>query len=286
MLAFQHPAMATVFEIRCTHADAEYARQAAKASFAEVDRLELALSRFVENSDIARLNALSAGENAVVGYEALTCLLLASRLWAETGGAFDPAVGSGFGSLEIVAGEFVVRSPRGGVNVDLGAIGKGYAVDRIADVLEDWEISRALIDAGTSSVLALDPPADQEDWPLSLSEPGPAGVALACLGARQRALGASGIQKTDHIRNPFDGSPVRTRRAAWVSAPRAVLIGISDLAGVEPSPTAVADALSTAFMIQAVDEIEAYCQSHPGLEVWILEQEFVHFPATDGPIPG
>jgi thiamine biosynthesis lipoprotein len=159
-------------------------------------------------------------------------------------------------------------------------------VDRVADTLEDWEIDQVLIDAGLSSVLALEPPLGQESWPLTLSEPGDTGVVLARVAARQRALGASGIRKRDHIMNPRDHTPVRTRSAAWVSGPRHVLADISRQAGIDASPTAAADALSTACMINEVGDIAAYCLRYPGLEVWILENELRHFSATSGATPG
>ena len=127
-----------------------------------MDRLEQQLSRFIENSDISRINHLSAGESTIVGYETMQCLQLARLMHAETGGAFDVSVGTGFESLELDSGEFRAcgRSPTGDgrLRLDLGAIGKGYAVDRMAEVLEDWEVDRVLIDAGYSSVLALEPP--------------------------------------------------------------------------------------------------------------------------------
>lgn len=303
MHRFQHTAMATQFEIRCTCPDGGYARQAARAAFEAVDRLEQQLSRFIENSDITRINHLSPGESTIVSYETMQCLQLASLIYTETRGAFDIALGTGFETLELTPGEFVVKrepppaielppSPSGlrrdesppahqglvGVRLDLGAIGKGYAVDRAAEVLEDWEVEQVLIDAGSSSVLALEPPAGAEDWPLTISDPGDTGLVLARIAARQRALGASGIRKGDHIVDPRHRVPVRPRSAAWVSAPRLVLAAIGRQAGVEDSAAAVADALSTAFMISPVDEIEACCERHPGLEAWILEGELRHFP--------
>ncbi|MBE3133387.1 MAG: FAD:protein FMN transferase [Acidobacteria bacterium] len=172
------------------------------------------------------------------------------------------------------------------MRLDLGAIGKGYAVDRLADVLEDWEVDQALIDAGYSSVLALEPPSGQEDWPLTLSEPGGRGVVLVRIGARQHALGASGIWKGDHIWNARQRAPVRSRLAAWVSAPRRILADIGRQAAVEGSAAAVADALSTAVMISAIEDIETLCLKHPGLEAWILERELLHFPAAGRPGTG
>jgi len=286
MFLLQHTAMATVFEIRCASPDERLARQAASAAFDVVDRLEQQLSKFIGNSDISRINHLSAGESTVVGYDTMQCLQLASLIQAETGGAFDVAIGTGFDDLVLFPGESVVFARADNVRLDLGAIGKGYAVDRVADTLEDWEVDRVLIDAGLSSVLALEPPSGWESWPLTLSEPGDTGVVLAQVAARQRALGASGIRKRDHILNPRDHTAVRTRSAAWVSAPRHVLAAISRQAGVDGSPTAAADALSTAFMINEVGDIAAYCQRYPELEVWILEDALRHFTATPGATPG
>lgn len=291
MHRFQHTAMATQFEVRSTHPDALYARQAVRVAFEAVDRLEGQLSRFVENSDVSRINHLAPGEATIVGYETMQCLQLARHLFEETGGAFDPAKGSGFGELTLFPGEFGVQRQAGAdaqegtaPQLDLGAIGKGYAVDRMAAVLEDWEIREALLDGGCSSVLALDAPAGGAGWPLTLSRPGD-GVVLARLEAADLALGASGIEKTDHIWNPRAGVPVRERQAAWVAAPRRVLGEVCNRAGVEPSPAAVADALSTAFMICAPDEIEGLCRKLPGLEAWILQGEFFRFP-TDRPDAG
>jgi thiamine biosynthesis lipoprotein len=316
---FQHTAMATQFEIRCTHPDADYARQAARAAFEAVDRLERQLSRFVENSDISRINHLRPRASTIVSYETMQCLQLARLIGAETGGAFDISLGTGYDTLELVPSEFVVREnsdpppglepdatpppretpretprdddpdferPPGNVQLDLGAIGKGYALDRVADVLEDWEVEQVLIDAGSSSVLALEPPAGEQAWPLTLSEPGDPGQILATISARQRALGASGIRKGDHILEPRSRAPVRSRRAAWVSAPRDVLAGIGRQAGIENSAAAVADAMSTAFMICPVQQIGAYCQRHAGLEAWILETALTHFPGARAPHSG
>lgn len=280
---FQHAAMATQFEIRCAHADERHARQAARAAFEVVDRLERQLSRFIENSDIARINHLAAGEHTIVSYETMQCLTLAQAMWRATGGGFDIAKGTGFETLQIVPGEFVVVATADGVSLDLGAIGKGLAVDRAVDVLEDWDVHRALIDAGQSSVIALDAPHGDAGWPLTLSEPC-GGPVVVRLDARQRVLGASGIRKGDHIVHPRDQAPVRGRRAAWVSAPRPVLARLSEAAGVEPSPAAMADALSTAFMICDNTEIDAWCRDHPGVEAWILDAALMHFPMTM-PVP-
>ena len=288
--------MATQFEVRCTHPDADRARQAANEAFAAVDRLEHLLSRFVENSDIARISHLSPGESTMVAFETMQCLQLARLMFTETGGAFDPSLGTGFERLQLFPGEFVVglQPPASSeadhaeaeAGLDLGAIGKGYAVDRMADVLEEWEVTEALIDAGYSSVLALEPPAGEAGWPLTLSQPGGAGVVLVRLTAMQQVLGASGLQKGQHIWDPIARGPAQSRSAAWVSAPRRVLAEISRLAGVEDSAAAVADALSTAFMIGPAEGIDACCRNYPGLEAWVLDPGLLHFPSAGTPCAG
>ena len=130
---FSHEAMNTVFEVYAAHADERYAAQAAQAAFAVVDRLEGELSRFRPNSDITRVNHLSAGESARVGEAALECLLIARHMYELTGGAFDISIGTGLPSLEIDADDCVISATADGVRIDLGGIGKGYAVDLMAD---------------------------------------------------------------------------------------------------------------------------------------------------------
>jgi FAD:protein FMN transferase len=282
---FRHTAMATQYEIRCCHPDAAYARQAAVQAFALVDRLELQLSRFVENSDITRINHLSPGESTVVGLETMQCLRLADAAWRETGGAFDVSLGSGFDRLEIVPEAFVVRALADGVSLDLGAIGKGFAVDRVAELLEEWEVACALIDAGFSSALALEPPDGVTGWPLTLSRPGESGDVFERRDVRQAALGASGVRKGDHIIVPFSRAAVRGRAAAWVAAPRDVLGDLCGLVGVDPSPAGLADALSTAFMVMEVADVEAWCRRHPGVEAWILDDELRYLSHAGADVP-
>ena len=148
--------MATYFEIYAVHPDAQYAAQAAQAAFDLVDRLERDLSRFLPNSDITRINHLAAQETTAVTPSTLECLLIAQHMWALTGGAFDVSIGTGIDSLELDADRFVVRATRDGVRVDLGGIGKGYAVDLVAELLDEWGLAIALVHGGFSSVLALD----------------------------------------------------------------------------------------------------------------------------------
>ncbi len=208
---FSHEAMDTVFEVHAVHPDERYAAQAAQAAFDLVDRLENELSRFRSNSDITRVNHLAAGESTRVGAPTLECLVIARHLFDLTGGAFDPSIGTGLPSLELDADDFVVRATTDGVQIDLGAIGKGYAVDLMAELLEEWGLERALVHGGFSSVLALEPPEGRDGWPLTLSDPGRAVAGAGPpLGAPDGARRLRRAQGRPH-RRPSHG---RTRPRA------------------------------------------------------------------------
>jgi thiamine biosynthesis lipoprotein len=279
---FAHEAMATVFEVHCVHDDERYAAQAAEAAFQIVDRLEREISRFLPNSDIARINHLDPGGTVRVGASALECLSIARYMFDLTGGAFDVSIGTGLPSLELDADRFEVRATAAGVRIDLGGIGKGYAVDRMAEALEEWGLGHALVHGGFSSVLALEPPPGQDGWPLTLSDTRDSSRVLIRLSARQTALAASGVRKKDHIVDPRTGEPCRGRLAAWSAVPRPE----ADAGGEQRGAAAtVTDALTTALMLLGTEEIERLCESSPGLEAWILpwpagdhgESRLLHF---------
>ncbi len=281
MKRFSHEAMATTFEVLVVHPDERYARQAAAAAFDLADRLELELSRFVESSDIWRINHGPAGQPVVVGLAAFECLDISRRIYDQTKGAFDVTIGSllkcwradgaearppsqeqlkaaqgrtGMGLLELSRGQHSVTALVEGVQVDLGGIGKGYAVDRMGELLREWGVDTALISGGYSSVLALDPPPGRRGWPVSLTHPQRAGQVLAKPQLQKRAMGSSGLRKGRHIIDPRTGRPVKKKCAAWSSAPEA----------------ATADALSTAFMVMSVEEIENYCRDHQEVSAMVV----------------
>ena len=284
MKRFSHEAMATTFEVIVVHEDERYAQQAAAAAFDEVDRLEGELSRFIENSDISQINNLAVGRPLVLGLAAFECLQISRRVYDETKGAFDITIGSllkcwrsdngkprtptaeqlnlarertGTDLLQLNEEEHTVEVLAEGVQVDLGGVGKGYAVDQMAKLLREWSIDVALIHGGYSSVLALDAPANTKGWPVSLSHPGKKKTTLARLSLQGRALSGSGLQKGRHIIDPRTGRPVKAKRAAWSSAPDA----------------ATGDGLSTAFMVMAPEEIKQYCRRRPDVLALVILQE-------------
>ncbi len=281
---FRHEAMASVFEIYIAGDDASYAGQAALAAFDKLDRIEQDLSRFIENSDITQINNLPAGQPLKLGLDAFGCLMLSAKIYEETGGAFDITIGSlldcwltedqtlrkpsgrdlsfacqhtGMSLLTLDETEHTITLSTAPVQVDLGGVGKGYAVDRMAKLLGDWSIDTALINAGQSSVRAIGAPAQAEGWPVTLTDPRNRSRTLARLYLRDQALSGSGLQKGPHIIDPRIAMPAEDKRAAWASAPDA----------------ATADALSTAFMVMSPDEIEKYCLQHSDVSAMIILQD-------------
>jgi len=124
----------------------------------------------------------------------------------------------------------------------------------MAEVLAEWEIHQALLHGGHSSLLALDAPPGLEGWPLAIGD--------RTVQARHRAFSASGIRvQGQHILDPRSRRAANQRVAAWVSVE----------ADLGPSPSAVAEAYSTAFMVLTAAEVEAICSRHSGLEAHLLE---------------
>lgn len=255
---FNHKAMATEFAVWINHADAAYAGQAAWACFLLLQGLEAELSRFDPNSDIARLNLLPPGEILPLGKEAFRCLQLACTISAATSGAFDVTAGAlkdHFMRHSSLPGRICTRlraftQPVGikhlhlesesmtvwrdvGVIIDLGAIGKGYAVDRMVELLLEWGLTDFLVHGGASSVAARGHAPGHSGWPVTLRHPRATARVLEQFALTDQALGASGVDKGMHIIDPRRRRPAVTPLAVWVAADTA----------------AEADGWSTAFMI-------------------------------------
>ena len=248
--------MATTFTVTIAYPDAIYARQAADVAFQELDRLERILSRHLGDSDIARINRLAAGQTLLVQPETLDCLQVALDAQRMTDGVFDISYGStGQPSLpppfELDAKAYTVRVRREGLRLDPGGIGKGFALDRMAALLADWEIESALLCASTSTFLALAPPPGEPGWSVTFGpDPHPRRVMLV-----RRAFSASGRSiRSDHIMDPRTRRPATGWERCWSAA----------------SSGALADALSTAFVAMGEEEIRACCSRHAEVSTWAL----------------
>ena len=280
-MRFSRDAMATTFEILILDKDPKYAAQAALAAFSELERLEKELSRFIENSDISRINNAAANQELVVGLEVFECLQKAEKIYKETGGAFDVTVGSlmncwldkdkkllnpgkeeverakkrtGMNLLKLDESFYTVTVLSEGVQVDLGGIGKGYTLDKMSEILRQWNIPRALVHGGGSTVLAMQAPGTMEGWPVTMSNPADRKKRLAKIFMQNCAVSGSGLAYGKHIIDPRKAKPIQGRVSAWSSAPDG----------------ATADALSTAFMVMEPDQIERYCKKKSDVSAMIV----------------
>jgi thiamine biosynthesis lipoprotein len=293
LLRFWRRAMATTFEVMLPFGTAA-ALPAAEAALDEIDRLESQLTVYRDTSEVSRLNR-AAPHAAIPVEEGLFALLrLAARVTVESGGAFDVTAGAiikawGFfrgprrvpsdderaAALERVGMRHVVldeptrsvRYLRPGVEINLGSIGKGYALDRAAAVVRDrWNLPGALLHGGHSSVYAIGTePGDERGWAVGLSHPWEPGRRIALLRLRDRALGTSAAtfrhlehegRKLGHVLDPRTGWPAE---------------GIALASAVAPS-AAEADALATAFYVLGVDWTRNYCDARPDVGAVLLPE--------------
>ncbi|RYX82470.1 FAD:protein FMN transferase [bacterium] len=290
---FQHFAMACPWSLWIAEVEFDYAAQLAQDVWDEVDRLEGELSRFIVSSDIYRLNAaLRQGDSGWVniGVTAWECLYLGLTVSELTGGAFDIALGD---TIEARRGEDdlireVTDSPQweGAWNrylqlaeeplrarltdtraqVDLGALGKGYALDISANLLRDWGIQHALFSAGQSTILGLGDAPDTANqgakgWPVALRPPSTAGSDGESGGRgilQNMALsGSAQVLHGSHIIDGRTGKTASNWRGAWAVAPTAAL----------------SDACSTAFMVMDFAEIQAFCSQQIKVGALLLDND-------------
>ncbi len=190
--------MGTRFELVLPGEDTAALRAAGEVALAEVERIEAELSPYRATSQTAHLNAFAAVQPVKVTPELFGLLNRTKDIWNRTQGAFDVTVGPllrflgntngpdrpptaheltavrtmlGMDKVELIEPDATVRFMRSGMQIDFGAIGKGYAIDAAVAVLRDAGIENALVHAGTSTVFALGKPPDAAAWRVAILSP-------------------------------------------------------------------------------------------------------------------
>jgi FAD:protein FMN transferase len=238
----------------------------AQAALAELRRVERALSRFDDASDLSELNRAAGQGPREIGPDLATVLLAAERFRSLTSGAFDPAIEPlmrawGFhasrttppSAAELAEARDAVRAARVGIRgrravlgsastqLDLGGIGVGYGLDRMAGVMRGAGIRRAFLDV-SGDCLALGTPPGEPGWLVEIADPSTPGAVGATTRLRDSALATSantvsvirwGRAVRGHVMDPATGYPA----AALVQATVLARTGIE------------ADALSTALLV-------------------------------------
>jgi FAD:protein FMN transferase len=269
-------AMASRFELVLHGDDPAFLRAAGEEALSEIERLHSQLTRFSATSDIGRINARAAAEPVRVDSRLFNLLVDCKKLHEETLGAFDITVGpmmqlwsqvhhtgrlpdaealeearsrTGMHLVDLDAKNRSVRFKREGVTLDLGAIGKGYAVDEAMLILRELGIRSAFLHGGTSTMAAIGEPPEADFWNVAIQHPQDAGSTdevLCTVALRDASLSVSAVWGKEfvagdvsygHVLDPRLGRPVDAALLAAVQMPSATL----------------ADALSTAFLVLVDD---------------------------------
>jgi len=240
------PLMGTIAEITVVHEHPARAQEALDAGFAELTRIERLMTRYDRSSDVGRVNTAAAGTPVTVSLETAGVVLAGLDWAAVTHGAFDPAIErvcelwnvlertsppdaravkrlagrSLYQALELSVhrGQSVIVRHDTDVGLDLGAIAKGYAVDRAGDVLRAHGVRDGVVRVG-GDLVALGSPPDGDAWRIGIRSPASESVligevdvsdgAVATSGDYQRFFMYEGV-RYHHLMDPATAAPRRT----------------------------------------------------------------------------
>ena len=282
-----HQTMGTEVRVTVWASDVARVETATAAVFNEFDRLDAMMSVWKEGSDIVRLNA-EAGERAVpVAAETREVLHIANQISEQTGGRFDVTFAAlsglwkfdyqdkdnsvpdrkeiakrlpliNYRDLELDDHAGTAELKRKGMRVNLGGIGKGYAVDRAVDILRRSHLRNFMIQAGGDMYVA--GMRDGRPWRLGIRDPrGPADKIFAALDLTDSTFSTSGDyerffmkdgRRYHHIIDLTTGEPARLSRSVTLVTERAV----------------IADALAKGVFILGPDAGMALIERTPGVQ--------------------
>ncbi len=270
-------AMATRFEL-VLHGDNPIAlRAAGEEALREISLLEKQLSFYDSASEISRINRKATREPVRVHARVFALLKSAQEYHRLTKGAFDISVGplmrcwgfaggsgawpdakalleahakTGMHKVELDETQCSIRFKQPGMLLDLGAIGKGYAIDEAARILRECGTMSALLHGGTSTMIAIGAPPDSPaGWPVAVAHPANPSKAMATVRLRDESMSVSAVsgksfeyhgQTWGHVIDPRSGQPVQGAVLAAVTHPSATFC----------------DALSTAYLALEYKEME------------------------------
>lgn len=261
---FQVPAMNTTFGLRIDDPDRKQAEVWAGSAMRLLEDLEAELSRYRPDSEVSRVNRLEPGQSTFLAESTDRCLRVALKACELTAGLFDPTLGAHTAKgesrrLDSPEGKIILDPERpritcveSGRQVDLGGIGKGFALDEMAALLLDLGAESFLLSAGASTHLRV----GEREWSFFLRGSGDRrelslrdGEALSSSGTGE--LGA-------HIVHPDIGkAPDYTFQRVWVVS----------------SSAALADAFSTACLLMDAEEIHAFAGLDEVLALYALPRE-------------
>jgi thiamine biosynthesis lipoprotein len=289
---FSLPRMGTMFRIEFYASDDAFAAKAAEAAFARAEELEQIMSDYRDDSELRRLARDGSSAPFPLSSDLYEVLAQSMRISELSHGAFDVTVGPlvelwrnvrttrqmpsadqlarakalvDYRFIELDPARHTAFLKRSGMRLDLGAIGKGYAADKMLAVLEWRGIRRALVVAGGEVAVGAPPPG-KTDWRVAIATAdSDAGNPPCALFLHDAAVSTSGDshqfvevngRRFSHVINPVTGLGLEGAASTTVIAPKSV----------------TADGLATAFSIMPVAEGIRLAESLPGIAaLWVLQ---------------
>jgi thiamine biosynthesis lipoprotein len=247
--------MGTLVEIVVSQAESKKAEEATEAAFREVQRIDFLMSNYREDSEISRINRNAGQKETRISPNTLKVIERALEFSSLSAGAFDITIGPVFRLWNFREGKFPeeknlrenlkkvdyrkikvdrlrssVLLQEQGMEIDLGAIAKGYAVDCASAVLKEKGIKNFLVNAGGD--LKINGAKEKGvPWAIGIRHPRLPSQMIAKLSPRQAGVATSGdyekffVKKGEryhHLLNPSTGTPARECQSVTVMAPSAM----------------------------------------------------------------
>lgn len=283
-------AMATVFEVILPNYEKPQKRRTATRLLDEIDRIESVLTIWKGQSELKTLNETAWKNPVKVSDDIFQLLTIAKSVFDWTEGAYDltstplakcwgffyregrmpseqeiEQVKNRVGMQHVILNETdqTVFYEKRGIEITPASIGKGYALDRAAELAKGKDFDTFMLNGGGSSMVARGNPAWKDDWAFNIRHPFIKNQSIAQIHLKDKAFSSSGCQEQffehggkqyGHIIDPRSGYPASEAVSVNVTAPTA----------------AEAEALSTAFYVLGVEPVLKYCENHPNIGVLMI----------------
>jgi len=270
-------------------------------AFELIDQLEDQMTVYQSHSEVSQINQTAANETTKVEPRLFELLKQAEAIYQQTGNAFDITAGPlsrlwgfdkrrgampdgnsisdvlatvGMDQVKLDETDSTIQFLSPTTEINLNGIGKGYALDRVAELLKSKQIGDFMIHGGQSSVLAFGdsvsvPVSDQEDdadrlgWKVGVTHPTLPGVRLGEVTLRDQALGTSGTARQGFIHQGKRYGHIIDPRTGW---PSGHILSTT----VVTKSAAMSDALATAFFVMEISEVEQFCKQNSNVAAILI----------------
>jgi thiamine biosynthesis lipoprotein len=280
-----HESMGTEFTVAVYGHDRKFLAETVEEVFEEIDRIDEQMSNYKPESELSQINREAASRAVLVEPSLFALIQKSLQYGSDTGGAFDITVGPlmkawgffggrgrvpsaaqlraalthvGYQHVRLDPSALTIRFDVPGIELDLGGIAKGFAVDQAVGVLRENGIAAALVSSGMSSIYALGAPPGEEGWKITLRDPFDEHKAADVIALKNFSMSTSGNYnkfftlggKTySHIIDPHTGRPVENILSTTVFV----------------ANTADSDALSKLYVL-GIQGSREYLATHPDIQ--------------------